>query len=62
MHQGKTYLVKELDVSTKIAFCQVADLDYYTRSRDYTDVHVIGGETVCRLLDSLCLQHFLLVA
>ncbi|XP_058226891.1 uncharacterized protein LOC131335514 [Rhododendron vialii] len=45
MHQGKTYLVKELDISTKIALCQVADLNYYTKSRDYTDVHVIGGET-----------------
>ncbi|KAG5536355.1 hypothetical protein RHGRI_023955 [Rhododendron griersonianum] len=45
MHQGKTYLVKELDTSTKIALCQVADLNYYTKSRDYTDVHVIGGET-----------------
>ncbi|GFY85675.1 UBQ, helicase-c and DEAD-like helicase domain-containing protein [Actinidia rufa] len=44
MHQGKTYLVKELDISTKIAWCQVADLKYYTKTRDYTDVHVIGGD------------------
>ncbi|XAR63838.1 DNA helicase [Bertholletia excelsa] len=43
MHQGKTYLVNELDLSSKIAFCQVADLKYYTKTRDYTDVHVIGG-------------------
>lgn len=57
MHQGKTYLVKELDISTKIALCQVADLKYYTKTRDYTDVHVIGGEIVCGL-DFLCLQHF----
>ncbi|CAL5362421.1 unnamed protein product [Camellia sinensis] len=44
MHQGKTYLVKELDISSKIALCQVVDLKYYTKTRDYTDVHVIGGK------------------
>lgn len=43
MHQGKTYLVKNLDLSSKIALCQEADLKYYTKTRDYTDVHVIGG-------------------
>lgn len=47
MHQGKTYLVKKLDLSSKIAFCQVADLKYYTKTRDYTDIHVIGGKIVC---------------
>ncbi|XP_059640822.1 uncharacterized protein LOC132282982 isoform X2 [Cornus florida] len=44
MHQGKTYLVKDLDISSKIALCQKADLKYYTKTRDYTDVHVIGGD------------------
>ncbi|KAF5933693.1 hypothetical protein HYC85_029864 [Camellia sinensis] len=44
MHQGKTYLVKELDISSKIALCQLADLKYYTKTHDYTDVHVIGGK------------------
>ncbi|KAM7471215.1 hypothetical protein LguiA_009398 [Lonicera macranthoides] len=43
MHQGKTYLVKDLDLTSKIALCQQADLKYYTRTRDYTDIHVIGG-------------------
>ncbi|XP_062159413.1 uncharacterized protein LOC133866791 isoform X4 [Alnus glutinosa] len=43
MHQGKTYLVKKLDLSNKIALCEEADLKYYTRTRDYTDVHVNGG-------------------
>lgn len=47
MHQGKTYLVKKLDLSSKIAFCQEADLKYYTKTRDYTDIHVIGGKIVC---------------
>ncbi|XXG47426.1 hypothetical protein AAC387_Pa02g2078 [Persea americana] len=44
MHQGRTYIVKALDLSTKIAYCQEADLKYYTKTRDYTDIHVIGGD------------------
>ncbi|KAK2990709.1 hypothetical protein RJ640_017012 [Escallonia rubra] len=43
MNQGKTYLVNELDLSRKIALCQEADLKYYTKTRDYTDIDVIGG-------------------
>ncbi|KAL2462078.1 ATP-dependent helicase [Abeliophyllum distichum] len=43
MNQGKTYLVKHLDLSSKIAWCHEADLKYYTKTRDYTDIHVIGG-------------------
>ena len=46
MHQGKTYLVKDLDISRKVAWCQEADLKYYTKTRDYTDIHVVGGEIV----------------
>ncbi|XVE54657.1 hypothetical protein DITRI_Ditri03aG0099700 [Diplodiscus trichospermus] len=44
MHQGRTYLVKDLDLSRKIAYCEKADLDYYTKTRDYTDIHIIGGK------------------
>lgn len=43
MNQGKTYLVKDLDLSSKIAWCQQADLKYYTKTRDYTDIHITGG-------------------
>ncbi|XP_057441075.1 uncharacterized protein LOC130732945 isoform X2 [Lotus japonicus] len=43
MCQGKTYLVEKLDLSNKTAFCKEADLKYYTKTRDYTDIHVIGG-------------------
>ncbi|KAL2639720.1 hypothetical protein AAZV13_06G185700 [Glycine max] len=43
MYQGKTYLVEKLDLSNKTAFCKEADLKYYTKTRDYTDIHVIGG-------------------
>ncbi|TYJ98237.1 putative ATP-dependent helicase YprA isoform X1 [Cucumis melo var. makuwa] len=44
MHQGRTYLVKSLNLSTMLAFCEEADLKYYTKTRDYTDIHVIGAE------------------
>ncbi|XP_020537574.1 uncharacterized ATP-dependent helicase YprA isoform X2 [Jatropha curcas] len=44
MHQGKTYLVEVLNVSEKFALCRRADLKYYTKTRDYTDVHVCGGD------------------
>ncbi|XP_057517360.1 uncharacterized protein LOC130798412 isoform X2 [Amaranthus tricolor] len=44
MNQGKTYLVKELNLSSMIAVCQRADVKYYTKTRDYTDIDVVGGE------------------
>ncbi|KAF8005761.1 hypothetical protein BT93_K0135 [Corymbia citriodora subsp. variegata] len=44
MQQGKTYLVKDLDLSAKTAWCQEADLKYYTKTRDYTDIKVLGGD------------------
>ncbi|KAH9606599.1 hypothetical protein KSS87_019763 [Heliosperma pusillum] len=43
MNQGQTYLVKELNLSSKIAVCQKADLKYYTKTRDFTDIDVVGG-------------------
>ncbi|PON82996.1 UBQ, helicase-c and DEAD-like helicase domain-containing protein [Trema orientale] len=43
MRQGKSYLVRELDLSSKTAWCKEAHLDYYTRPRDCTDIEVIGG-------------------
>lgn len=49
LRQGKTYLVEKLDLCSKTAFCKEADLKYYTKTRDYTDIHVIGGNIVCDL-------------
>ncbi|KAF6175938.1 hypothetical protein GIB67_003426 [Kingdonia uniflora] len=46
MHQGKTYLMNSLDLSGKVVLCQEAYLKYYTKTRDYTDIHVIGGDIV----------------
>ncbi|TYI53920.1 hypothetical protein E1A91_D11G039700v1 [Gossypium mustelinum] len=44
LHQGRTYLVKDLDFSRKIAYCEKAVMDYYTKTRDYTDIHIVGGK------------------
>lgn len=45
MVQGRTYLCKKLDLSSKVAVVRPADLKYYTKTRDFCDVHVIGGRT-----------------
>ena len=55
MHQGFTYLVEKLDLSEKIAYCQKAGLKYYTKTRDYTDIHIIGGDLVCASSDQFIL-------
>ncbi|XP_020090142.1 uncharacterized protein LOC109711479 isoform X2 [Ananas comosus] len=44
MHQGSTYLVEDLDLPSRTALCRKADLKYYTKTRDYTDIHVIGSD------------------
>ena len=43
--QGRTYLCKKLDLSSKVAVVRPADLKYYTKTRDFTDIYVIGGKT-----------------
>ena len=43
--QGRTYLCKKLDLSSKVAVVRPADLKYYTKTRDFTDVYVVGGKT-----------------
>ncbi|CAG7911720.1 unnamed protein product [Brassica rapa] len=45
MNQGRTYLVEALDTKEKIALCKLINVDYYTRPRDHTCIHVTGGET-----------------
>ena len=41
--QGRTYLCKKLDLDSKVATVRPADLKYYTKVRDMTDIHVVGG-------------------
>nr|XP_051195016.1 uncharacterized protein LOC127308275 isoform X1 [Lolium perenne] len=47
MHQGVNYLVVELDLSSKTAFCWKADVNYYTKTQDYTEINVLGGDFAC---------------
>ncbi|CAB93712.1 putative protein [Arabidopsis thaliana] len=45
MNQGRNYLVTSLDIKEKVALCELVNVDYYTRTRDYTDIKVTGGDT-----------------
>jgi hypothetical protein len=65
MNQGRNYLVTSLDIKEKVALCELVNVDYYTRTRDYTDIKVTGGDTVsitvALLFDScasLCKIHY----
>jgi len=42
LYQGRTYLCKKLDLGGRVATVRPADLKYYTKTRDFTDVHVLG--------------------
>uniref|UniRef100_J3L8W4 Helicase C-terminal domain-containing protein n=1 Tax=Oryza brachyantha TaxID=4533 RepID=J3L8W4_ORYBR len=44
MHQGVRYLVDKIDLSSRIAYCKVFDLNYYTKVQDYTEISIIGGD------------------
>ncbi|TVU33680.1 hypothetical protein EJB05_25513, partial [Eragrostis curvula] len=45
MHQGVSYLVERLNLSSRIAYCRAApDLNYYTKIRDHTDINVLEGD------------------
>ena len=41
LHQGGQYLVQELDLVTRVAVVEQADPDFYTQSRDVTDIEVV---------------------
>ncbi len=41
LHQGESYLVLSLDLTTRVAIARQADVTYYTQPRDVTDVQVI---------------------
>jgi len=42
LHQGDQYLVRELDLPNRVAVVDEADPDFYTQSRDVTDIGVVG--------------------
>ncbi len=43
LHQGEQFVVNELDLVTKVALVERADPDYYTQSRDTTDIEIVGA-------------------
>lgn len=45
--QGRPHLCKGLDLNGRIATVRPADIKYYTKMRDYTDVHVTGASGCC---------------
>jgi len=55
--QGRTYTCKKLDLGSKVAMVRAADLKYYTKTRDFTDVHVVGGHTAYPVRVSPHLKH-----
>jgi DEAD/DEAH box helicase domain-containing protein len=42
LHQGEQYEVSELDLERKVAVVAKSEADYYTQTRDITDVEVLG--------------------
>jgi DEAD/DEAH box helicase domain-containing protein len=42
LHQGEQYEVSELDLQGKVAVVAKSEADYYTQTRDITDVEVLG--------------------
>jgi DEAD/DEAH box helicase domain-containing protein len=44
MHQGVSYLVERLDLSSKTAYCRMAELSYHTKTEDFTDIAVALGD------------------
>ena len=55
LHQGDTYLVTALDLNSRTAFVEPADVNYYTRTAELSDLKIIkehqrrtcGPVTVC---------------
>ena len=55
LHQGETYLITELDLLSRTAYAKPVDIDYYTQTKDITDVSIqrtneqqeVGGVSVC---------------
>ncbi len=41
LHQGDSYLVTDLDLAGRIAYCRPADGSYYTQVKDITDLRII---------------------
>ncbi|MGE7438397.1 DEAD/DEAH box helicase [Kitasatospora sp. NPDC001175] len=45
LHQGRTYLVQDLDLETSVAVVEQADPPYTTSARDITSIAILGTDT-----------------
>ena len=43
LHQGRTFLCRQLDLGSRVAVVRPADVKYYTKLQDFTDIHVTGA-------------------
>ncbi|KAK4989381.1 ATP-dependent 3'-5' DNA helicase [Elasticomyces elasticus] len=53
LHQGRTYLVKEMSQDRMIAKVVHVKVDWTTQQRDFTDIDPIETEAICRIPGSL---------
>jgi DEAD/DEAH box helicase domain-containing protein len=51
LHQGEQFEVRNLDLTTRVALVDRVDPDYYTQSRDTTDIDVVVAEEEARTGD-----------
>ncbi len=51
LHQGEQFEVRELDLASRVALVDRVDPDYYTQSRDTTDIEVVVAEEQARTGD-----------
>jgi len=52
LHQGHTYLVKEMSTDRMIAKVELVKVDWTTQQRDFTDIDPIETEAIRRIPDS----------
>jgi DEAD/DEAH box helicase domain-containing protein len=43
LHQGEQFLVRELDLTRRVAVVEAVDPDFYTQARDTTDIEVVSA-------------------
>lgn len=58
LHQGRTYLVKEMSPERMIAKVEYVKVDWTTQQRDYTDIDPVETEAIRRIPGSLSRAFF----
>jgi len=58
LHQGHTYLVKEMSTDRMIAKVELVKVDWTTQQRDYTDIDPVETEAIRRIPGSLSRAFF----